>query len=299
VKIWRRLQGVGAIAIKNSVYALPLSDQSHEDLKWISQEIQKNNGEATICEAQFVDGMTDVDVERLFNAARDEEYAALAEEAARVMSGVSKGPVRDAGARSALENDIQRLRRRLATIVKTDYFSAQGRPPAESSVVRLEEKLKDPEPAREAGSVRLDQCRKRVWVTRKGIHVDRIASAWLIRRFIDPEAAFRFVADRSFEPTDGELRFDMFNGEFTHEGDLCTFEVLLARFKLGDPALRAIAEIIHDIDLKETKFGRPETAGFERLVAGIAVGHREDEDRLARGGAVLDDLHEAFRRYPA
>src|SRR5262249_61636995 len=90
-----------------------------------------------------------------------------------------------------------------------------------------------------------------VWVTRRGIHVDRMASAWLIRRFIDPAAHFRFVDPRSYRQEVGELRFDMFEAEFTHEGDLCTFAVLLSRFGLSAPALRAIAEMVHDVDLKD------------------------------------------------
>jgi hypothetical protein len=89
----------------------------------------------------------------------------------------------------------------------------------------------------------------------------------------------------------------MFEGEFTHEGDLCTFEVLLRRFGLTDAALDALAKIVHDIDLKDSKFGRPETAGFERMIGGIAAGHKEDEERLARGSALLDDLYEAFTRH--
>src|SRR5262249_26200662 len=123
-----------------------------------------------------------------------------------------------------------------------------------------------------------------------------MASAWLIRRFIDPAARFRFVDPRSHRHQPGELRFDMFEAEFTHEGDLCTFEVLLSRFGLASPALRAIGEMIHDVDLKDSKYARPETPGFDRMIAGIARGHAEDEDRLSRASALRDDLHTAFER---
>jgi hypothetical protein len=132
-------------------------------------------------------------------------------------------------------------------------------------------------------------------VTRAGLHVDRIASAWLIRRFIDPEARFRFV--RGQEPdVPGELRFDMFEADFTHEGDLCTFEVLLRRFTLKEKALARIGEIVHDVDLKDGKFDHPETAGLDHLVAGIAMRHKDDEERLREGGVVLEALYEYFRR---
>ena len=140
------------------------------------------------------------------------------------------------------------------------------------------------------------RTRGRTWVTRKGIHVDRMASAWLIRRFIDPEARFKFVPGRGYRPQAGELRFDMFEAEYTHDGDRCTFEVLVEKFQPEDRALRPVAQIVHDIDLKDSKFGRPEVQGIERLVAGIAMAHREDEERLARGSAVFEDLYEYFRR---
>jgi len=135
------------------------------------------------------------------------------------------------------------------------------------------------------------QHRGRTWVTRAGIKVDRMASAWLIRRFIDPEARFKFVPAQGYPPEPRELRFDMFEAEFTHEGDLCTFEVLVQRFGLGDPALRVIAEIVHDVDLKDSKYGRAEAPGIGQLVAGIAAAHADDEERLRRGTALFDDLY--------
>jgi len=141
-----------------------------------------------------------------------------------------------------------------------------------------------------------DEFRGRVWVTRKGVHIDRIGSAWLIRRFVDPDARFKFVVAKGYTPAPDELRFDMFEAEFTHDGDQCTFEVLLARLGLDDPALRPIAEIVHDIDLKDGKFQHPETVGLDHLIAGIALRHRDDEPRLRDGAAVFEGLYEYFRR---
>ena len=126
--------------------------------------------------------------------------------------------------------------------------------------------------------------------------MERYASAWLIRRFIDPHARFKFVSGKGYSPEPGELRFDMFEAEFTHEGDKCTFEVLLERGALKDPALRAIAEIIHDIDLKDDKFGRTEVAGIRTLVEGISVATKDDSDRIARGTEVLNNLYEYFKK---
>ena len=139
--------------------------------------------------------------------------------------------------------------------------------------------------------VRREEYLGRTWVTRSGIKVDRMACAWLIRKFIDPRARFKFVPAKGYEPLTGEVRFDMFEAEFTHEGDLCTFEVLLDRFGLQEPALRAIAEIVHDIDVKDAKYGREDAAGVGQVVAGIAAAHADDEARLERGMALFDDLY--------
>jgi hypothetical protein len=142
----------------------------------------------------------------------------------------------------------------------------------------------------------LKGIRGRTWVTRKGIHVDRIASAWLIRRFIDSEAKLKYVEPKGYSPVPGELRFDMFDAEFTHEGELCTFEVLLARMGTEDPALRHLAEIIHDIDLRDGKYGREETTGFTALITGIALEHRGDDARLAAGSLMLDAFYRALQQ---
>jgi hypothetical protein len=133
------------------------------------------------------------------------------------------------------------------------------------------------------------------WVTRRGVGVDRMASAWLIRRFIDAEARFRFEAPRGYQPAAGELRFDMFDAEFTHEGVACTFETLVRRFGLDDPALRALGEIVHDIDCKDEKFGRPEAPGIALVVEGIRQSTPDDGDRVARGAALFEDLYARLR----
>ena len=124
--------------------------------------------------------------------------------------------------------------------------------------------------------------------------MDRIASAWLVRRFVDPEARFAFTSATRHRPKAGEVRFDMFEAEYTHEGDRCTFEVLLARFALRDPGLDAIGEIVHDIDLKDEKYGRPETAGVLAVLEGLAATTRDDHARLERGAALFDGLYAAL-----
>ncbi len=290
VKVWRRLQAIGAVAIKNSVYVAPKTDEAQEDFEWLLREIIKGGGEASICEARFIEGLEDAHVEALFNAARESDYRQVAEEARSAAESGLAG-----GVRLQAEVDVSRLRRRLAAVSAIDFFDAPGREIAEGLVNDLERHVH----GRITGGPpikRREELRGRTWVTRKGVHIDRIACAWLIRRLVDPDAQFKFVPARGYRPGPAEVRFDMFQAEFTHEGDQCTFEVLVSRLGLDDLALRPIAEIVHDIDLKDGKFGRPEAAGIDRLVAGLAMAHRDDDERLARGAAIFEDLYEYFRR---
>ena len=273
VKVWRRLQGLGAVAIKNSVYALPFNAQASEDFQWLRKEITAGGGEASVCRASFVDGLTDSQIEALFRNARDAEYA----------------DVTDAAERAESPAEIARLERRLRTITALDHVggAASGRKAAEAAMAKLKtqstNRTKRERPRRAA-----------TWITRPDVHVDRIASAWLIKRFIDPKARFVFGDAR-----EGAVSFDMFEGDYTHEGDRCTFETLLQRFGLEqDGALRAIAEMVHDVDVKDGKFGRDETPGFERLIAGIVKRQTRDDARIARGAELLNDLYESVPPSP-
>jgi hypothetical protein len=297
VKVWRRLQALGAVAIKNSVYALPNTDEAREDFEWVLREIVKEGGEATLCEARLIEGLSDQEVQRLFHAARDVDYAEIGEAARKLAAELPRGAI-PTDRRSQLEAEVARLRRRLTEVARIDFFAAPGREAPEGRVSGLEARLRPPgaRDGEKSHHRRLEDVRGRVWVTRKGIHIDRIASAWLIRRFVDADARFKFVPAKGYKPQAEELRFDMFEAEFTHDGDLCTFEVLVSRLRLDDRALVPIAEIVHEIDLKDAKFNRPEVIGIDRLIAGIAMGHRDDESRLQRGSAVFDHLYEYFSR---
>ncbi|HYZ63076.1 MAG TPA: chromate resistance protein ChrB domain-containing protein [Acetobacteraceae bacterium] len=295
VKVWRRLQALGAATVKNSVYVLPAGEQAQEDFEWLLKEIVEGGGEGMICEARLIEGLSDADVRDLFNKARAAEYGALAKDAqalARALDAEDAAP-------SAAEawSRFARLRAEAARVASLDFFGADGREAAEGLLGGLELRLREEETMTEVRpeGEAADALKGRVWVTREGVQVDRIASAWLIRRFIDKEARFKFVPAKGYEPEPGELRFDMYQGEFTHEGDRCTFEVLLARSGLADPALVAIGEIVHDIDLKDGKFGRDATSGIAQLIAGIAAATRDDQARIARGATMLDDLYESFR----
>jgi len=299
VKVGRRLQSLGAVAVKNSVYVLPRSEQALEDLQWVRREVAAEGGDASVCEARFVEGLSDAAVEALFNAAREADYAELAREARAVQAGLGRRGKEAAARREQAAGLVLRLRKRAEDLAGLDFFGASGRDTVEGILAAVEASLR---PASAGGEKEkpavLSGLRGRTWVTRSGVHIDRMASAWLISRFIDPKARFKFARGREHAPAKGELRFDMFEAEFTHEGDSCTFEVLLDRFGLRDPALRQIAEVVHDIDLKDAKFARPETPGVDRLVAGIAMRHEEDEARLRDGATVFEALYEYFKRRP-
>jgi hypothetical protein len=294
VKIGRRLARMGAVALKNSVYLLPRSEGSVEDFQWVRGEIVESGGDATIVDAHLVDGLSDAEAEALFRKARDADYELVAEQA-RVLQKQTRGKLNNEK-RDALEADIVRLERRVSEIVTIDFFEASGRERVVSVLRDLRSRLEPSEPSPSLPVVGRESYRARVWVTRAGIHVDRIASAWLIRRFIDSEATFKFVPSKGYVPEPNELRFDMFEAEFSHEGDLCTFEVLCLRMALTEPGLRALAEVIHDIDLKDAKFGRLETDGVAAQIAGIALLHRDDDARLAQGSALCEQLLAYYAR---
>ena len=287
VKIGRRLQRLGAIAFKNSVYVLPKSDQALEDFQWVLRELWDGGAEGSLLEGRLVEGVTTNQLEAMFHAARDADYAAIGDEA------------RDAAKRrrlSAVEirAHIERLQQRLAEVAAIDFFGAPGKLAAEKALAELERRL---QPDTETPpAVQTTPLVNRTWVTRTGVHVDRIASAWLIRRFIDAKATFKFVQAKGYTPEAGELRFDMFDAEFTHEGDRCTFEVLLQRLHLEDRSLKHIAEIVHDLDCKDAKFKREEAPGIGQAVAGICLSHADDDMRLSRGGELFEALYESFRR---
>jgi hypothetical protein len=277
---------------------LPRSDQTQEDFQWVLREVIESGGDASLCEARFVDGLSDDEVVQLFRSARDDDYQEISRELERIATFLSKKTKSDSETGKRLALELERIHKRMAEVVAIDFFNAPGREGAERLIFALDTRLHEGSPAGKAAKAKqqLQDFQDHTWVTRKGIHVDRMASAWLIRRFIDPHARFKFVPAKGYKPLPDEVRFDMFDAEFTHEGDRCTFEVLIERIGLSEPGLGPIAAIVHDIDLKDAKFAREETLGIEKLIAGIAMAHKPDEARLERGCALFDDLYEYYRR---
>jgi hypothetical protein len=290
VKVRRRLQRIGAVALKNSVYLLPSRPEALEDFRWLLREIVADGGEASLCLAEFVEGISRPELEAMFAAERDADYAEIAVSADRLGSGEQ---ARSTKRSTQLAAELGRIRSRLNEVAAIDYFGAPGRKTADRSIAKAEARL-----GRSGGGPKgeLEQMRGQVWVTRSDVFIDRIASAWLIRRFIDPKATFKFSASRTYHPKAGEARFDMYEAEYTHEGDRCTFETLLDRSGLRDRALRAIAEIVHDIDCKDGKFGREEAPGIAALMRGVVRAYPSDSARLERGAMTMDQLYESLRQ---
>lgn len=293
VKIWRRLQAIGAVGLRGSVYVLPNREECVELFEWVSRELGELGGQASICEGRFLDASTDDDIERRFIDARNADYAEIAAAAKQLANKL--GAKRIAPERIAAFTDQHaKLVLRFGEVTAIDFLHVPGREAVEGLLAAIARALprggaKPGEPlavmARPSGAT---------WVTRTGVHVDRIASSWLIRRFIDPQARLKFVPAKGYVPEDGELRFDMFEAEFTHMGDRCTFEVLVERMGLRDPALVAIGEIIHDLDLRDDKFGREENAGVRSTIDGICTVAHDDEQRIAAASPMLNGLYSHF-----
>jgi hypothetical protein len=287
VKIWRRLQAIGAVPLKNAAHVLPRSEEAEALFRALGEEIVAGGGEATLIGAELLAGQSDADVRGLFDSARDADYGEIADAARRLLE---TGP--------ASGQEIARLQKRLEEVGRIDFFGAHGRQDAEAALAELDrQRYAHPDVSRNApaDAVEPEDLIGKIWVTRRGVHVDRIACAWLIRRFIDPEAQFRFVDAKAHVPAPGELRFDMVDAEFTHEGDRCSFETLLVRAHLTDDVgLAALGEIIHELDIADGKFARPETAGVGAMLSGVCASTDEDLDRIARASDALDQFYSFF-----
>jgi hypothetical protein len=295
VRVWRRLQQIGALVIKQAVYILPDSPDAREDLEWLKEEIEAVGGQASILSAEHIDGTADDELVEEFRRARQEDYAALSRDIEN-----SLGPRRATGTRRGragrgAHRPAQALRQRLAAIERIDFFASAGR---DRAVVLLEQLASRRSPAsRTARSSTVTASKPtyhaRLWVTRPRPGVDRMSSAWLIRRFIDPDARFAFVAEREKAPATA-VPFDMFGVEFGHHGSNCTFETLREVFGIVDRAVARIAAIVHDLDLKDARFGAAESDTIGALIAGLQLAHPDDHDLLERGTMLFESLYRNF-----
>jgi hypothetical protein len=287
VAVWRRLRRFGAISPRGGVYVLPAGDECLEAFQWLAQEVEHAKGEALVMHVTRFDGVDDAHLAALFRQARARDYDALDASAAKLERALRANTAqrrRPAGGRAQLA----KLRRSHAEIARIDFFDAPERDRVAARLERIDEVLSgDAGAATTVGAAAVAEFRGRRWITRPNVHVDRLACVWLIRRFIDANAPVRYAEVRAAE----EVAFDMRGAPFKHEGSLCTFEVMARAFDIGDPGVRAIGEIVHEIDLGDGRGARAEAPGVEAILRGWAA--LSDAEREARGLELFDSLYTA------
>ena len=281
VGVWRQLKKTGAVPFKTSTYILPEGPQHVERFQWRAQQVRDAGGDATIVHASDIEGTSDVEIVRLFNRARAEEFSELAGNLSRLIKAARRKPEINAA-------ELQRLAAQYEEIQSIDFFECPKREVAE---MLLEQARKHGRgrPGRDE-RVSAKQFKQKLWLTRPRPEVDRAGSAWLIRRFVDLKTRFVF----STRPADfpEAITFDMVDGRFSHVGDDCTFETLLKSFSIEDPAARRLGEMVHAADLEDGKFPHVECVGIDRVLKGWARLGVSDEHLVERGGELFDALYE-------
>jgi hypothetical protein len=289
VKTWRRLQQLGAVPARNSVYVLPNTEQSREDFEWLRREIVALGGEATVFTADAISGGGTEDIVKAFQESRTRDYRALHKEVTKLLT-TARGK-RTVSGDPRLVRAARALRDRFEALERIDFLGAAARDEAAAALAQLEKRLEPHQPQRPTTTAaRKADFQGRRWVTRRRPGVDRMSSAWLIRRYIDPHAVFAFVDT----PAASDVPFDMYAGGFAHRGGLCTFEVLCHDFGIAGDGVAKIGHIVHDLDLKENTYAEPEAAVVGRLVEGLRAAHADDGALLEQGIAMFDALARSF-----
>ncbi len=286
VSLWRQLKKSGAIALKSSTYVLPSEPAHRERFQWLAQQVRDAGGDATLIHATDIEGTPDDEIVRMFNSARAEDYAALSADLAKVIAANKRK------ARGTFIADLEKLATRLEEIRRIDFFDC---PKAQDARMRLEQaRALHAKRTKIAPQLSAKKFHGRTWLTRPRPEIDRVGSAWLIRRFIDSKAKFVFASDPAHHPE--ALPFDMAGVEFTHHGDDCTFETLVKRFGLDDPALSRLGKMVHVADLEDGKFPHPECIGIDRVLKGWGRAGLSDELLLQKGGECFDGLYGFLRK---
>lgn len=312
VRIWRKLKKLGMVSFRNSVYFLPYSEEHFEICQWLCQEIQEAGGEATLLKVEKMENMSDDEVVALFNTARGGDYAALIEKAEAWLEKVtSLSPEEESEAgdgktkvsltdrmRSLLD-ELRNLDKKAAEIRKVDFFNSPEGARAAELINSCHRKIygyyktKDAAESMAAAGAQAildtEEYRGRMWVTRPRPHVDRIATAWAISRFLDPGAMFGFASD--LRKTKDAVPFDYPRVDISHHGEDCTLETLIKKFGISDKVLLAVAEVVHDADLKDSKFRREEAIGLDTILKGLAAGTANDHILLELGFGFYDALY--------
>ena len=293
VRVWRRLRSLGAVALKRSAYLLPDTPERYEDFQWLAQEIQREGGEATLVRVQQIENVTPDDVRRLFHEPRDRDYRQLAVRYRKVLQVLER---KSSAGKARAPEELARLAKDHQRIRDVDFFEA----PVGAEVRRLEEviamRTRRPETVRreERPTLDLTKLRGRRWVTRPRPHIDRVASAWLIKRFIDADAQFVFAPPAEF-PKDA-IPFDAPGVELSHQGEDCTFETLVKRARLRDRRLLRLAEVVHEADLRDGKFPREEARGLDIAIRALLAASPDDHQVLAQGMTLCEGLYATTSR---
>jgi hypothetical protein len=281
VEVWRNLQRYGSVPLGNSGYLLPNSPINQERFEWLAQAIRKYAGEASVVSVQSIDNLSTPQLVTRFTEARARDYQELIRE---LQKRSNAAPPKRASGR------ISRLRARFREIVEIDFFSS----PLQKRVEDLLANADTPPRTRERGAkVRQKDYVGRAWVTRPRPGIDRSASAWLIRKFIDKKARFIFAQESAVLPD--AVPFDMFRGGFGHRGEDCTFETLRKEFRLRDAGVTAIGEMVHDADLNDGKFGRKEAFGVDEVLKGFSRKGIPDKELLERGIEMIEGLYHSVQ----
>jgi hypothetical protein len=298
MKIWRKLAKIGAVQLKGSVYILPYGEENYEMFQWLASEVMSMGGEGAFIKADRIETMEESEITDLFNRERAKDYQAVVrglEELEVRIGSVKKGSrVR----LKSISDRINKLSRNFEEIQKIDFFSTPVGTSLKSRFDNLRQETEaltgyeKEKPKVDITRRDVDDYQRKTWVTRTHPFVDRMSTAWLIRRFIDSEAVFDFIDERDLERRGkNAVAFDIKSGDFTHVADMCTFEVILKSFGINDRALKKIAEIVHELDLKDGKFDSPEARGVEEVLRGIRKVAKGDSEMLEKGMEVFDMLY--------
>ena len=284
VAVWRRLKKMGAVQIKTSTYLLPDEPAQYEQFQWLAKQIRDYGGDSTLVRAQEIEGLTKDNVISLFNAARDKEYSQLRRS---LQSFIPRRKKLDTELAAV---ELERLIRQFRELRQVDFFdSARGH-----DVAMLLRRAEGPRRSRQSEVLDAKQYRGKTWLTRPRPEIDRVGSAWLISKFIDPKAKFVFAPSAQAVPD--AIPFDMLDAEFSHHGNNCTFETLTKRFAISDKSVVKIGEMIHDADLDDARFQRVEAVGIDRVLKGWAKEGLPDEEILRRGFECFDALYSFLQR---
>ncbi|KKO19644.1 MAG: chromate resistance protein [Candidatus Brocadia sp.] len=304
VKVWRNLKKYGAVLFKNAVYVIPHTKQHEEMLQWLCKQIRDEGSDASLFITKSMNKTQDEEMIQCFREVCNKEYRALItacdDMAKKAEQMEETGSITDS-AISELKKGVNEILKNTEETARTDFFHAPQKERLIKKTEFLEKKLADWQKTskREVSLIHKAYHRKdffgRKWVTRKDVFIDRMASAWLIRKFIDPKARFIFLSDDKI--VKDAIPFDMYGSAFTHQGEDCTFETLIKAFGLKDPALQPIAEIVHDIDLEDDKYGRKETEGIEHIIRGLKQQQKDDKELIEKGSGIFDALYQYFRLF--